>query len=273
MAIVEFLDPSYVKIRLDNLDITLSSLRDSIRGTDNRTLTDIYSIGTAIRDRLPASLTAAGNLKIAILEDTVGIAKDTTLSNILSKLDVNLSTRASETTLTAIRDRLPSSLTAAGNFKVALLEDSAGIAKDSTLSSILSKLDVNLSTRLSESTFTSRVPALSTQTIDIGGSSYAALNVVPSIGGAISRMPYMIDNINVTTTESSTSIASPGAKIVQITNKGDVDCLIGINASVPTTNPLKVRARCSLIFVFKSVTSIYYKTASGSTTIAITYFN
>ncbi|MEM0261744.1 MAG: hypothetical protein QXN17_03720 [Nitrososphaerota archaeon] len=317
MAIVEFIDPAYVKLRLDNLDISLSSLRDAIRGTDNRTLTDIYNIGTAIRDRLPASLTTAGNLKIAILEDTVGIAKDSTLSSILNRLDVNLSTRASETTLTAVRDRLPSSLTAAGNFKIAILEDTVGIAKDTTLSSILSKLDVNLSTRasettlsgiksqtdkltfdtanrlkvqldsipnppnldvtlstrLSESTFTARVPTLSTQTLDIGGSSYAALNVVPSIGGDISRMPYTIDNISVTTTESSTSISAPGAKIIQITNKGDVDCLIGINNSVPTTNPMKVRARCSLIFVHKGATSIYYKTATGSTTISITYFN
>ncbi|MEM1868550.1 MAG: hypothetical protein QXU90_00350 [Acidilobaceae archaeon] len=219
MAIIEFLDPAYVKLRLDNLDISLSSLRDAIRGANNRTLTDIYNIEMAIRDRLPASLTTAGNLKIAILEDTVGIAKD------------------------------------------------------STLSSILNKLDVNLSTRLSESTFTARVPTLSTQTLDIGGSSYAALNVIPSIGGDISRMPYTIDNINVTTTESSISIAAPGAKIIQITNKGDVDCLIGVNGSVPITNPLKVRARCSLIFVHKGMTSIYYKTATGSTTISITYFN
>jgi len=317
MAIVEFLDPAYVKARLDNLDISLSALRDAIRGADGRTLTDVYNATLAVRDRLPASLTTAGNLKIAILEDTVGIAKDSTLSSILSKLDVNLSTRASETTLTAIRDRLPSSLTAAGNFKIAILEDTVGIAKDTTLSSILGKLDVNLSTRasettlsgiksqtdkltfdtanrlkvqldsipnppnldvalstrLSESTFTARVPVLSTQTLDIGGSSYAALNVVPSIGGDISRMPYTIDNINVTTTESSTSISAPGAKVVMVTNKGDVDCLIGVNGSVPATNPLKVRARCSLVFVHKGVTSIYYKTATGSTTISITYFN
>ena len=144
MAIVEFLDPAYVKLRLDNLDISLSSLRDAIRGADSRTLTDIYNIGTAIRDRLPASLTATGNLKIAILEDTVGIAKDSTLSSILSKLDVNLSTRASESTLVAVRDRLPISLTTSGNFKVAILEDSVGLAKSSDLAN-LANLDVALS--------------------------------------------------------------------------------------------------------------------------------
>ncbi|MEM1522295.1 MAG: hypothetical protein QXU69_04675 [Thermofilaceae archaeon] len=219
MAIIEFLDPAYVRARLDNLDMSLSALRDAIRGADGRTLTDVYNATLAVRDRLPSSLTTAGNFKVALLEETVGIAKDSTLAT--------------------IRDRI----------------------------------DVALSSRLSESTFTARVPALSTQTLDIGGSSYAALNVVPSIGGDISRMPYTIDSISVTTTESSTSIATPGAKIVQITNKGDVDCLIGVNGSVPTTNPLKVRARCSLIFVHKGVTSIYYKTVAGSTTISITYFN
>ncbi|MEM4975713.1 MAG: hypothetical protein QXT64_00135 [Desulfurococcaceae archaeon] len=67
-------------------------------------------------------------------------------------LDVALSTRASEATLVAIRDRLPASLTSAGNFRVAVLEDGIGLAKDSTLSSILSRLDTNLSTRASETT-------------------------------------------------------------------------------------------------------------------------
>ncbi len=337
MAIVEFLDPTYVKSRLDNLDISLSSLRDAIRGAGGRTLTDVYNATLAVRDRLPSSLTTAGNLRIAVVEDTVGIAKDSTLTTIRDRVDVALSTRASEATLAAVRDRLPSSLTTAGNLRIAILEDTVGLAKDSTLTTIRDRLDVALSTRaseatlsgiksqtdkltfdasnrlvvnaavvanppnldvalstrasestlaairdrldvalstrLSESTFTARVPVLSTQTLDIGGSSYPALNVVPSIGGDISRMPYMIDNINVTTTESSTSIAAPGAKVVMITNKGDVDCLIGVNGSVPTTNPLKVRARCSLVFVHKGVTSIYYRTATGSTTISITYFN
>jgi len=43
---------------------------------------------------------------IAILEDYVGLAKDTTVSNILSKLDANLSTRASETTLSNIQSKV-----------------------------------------------------------------------------------------------------------------------------------------------------------------------
>ncbi|MEM1523076.1 MAG: hypothetical protein QXU69_08615 [Thermofilaceae archaeon] len=70
----------------------------------------------------------------------------------VENIDVPLSTRASESTLTAVRDRLPSSLTTAGNFKAAVVEDGVGLAKESTLSSILGRLDVALSTRASEST-------------------------------------------------------------------------------------------------------------------------
>jgi hypothetical protein len=88
-----------------------------------------------------------------------------------------------------------------------------------------------------------------------------------------SRMPYMVDNITVGTTSSSTAIAAPGGKVVKITNKGDVDVMIGINADVPATNPLILRARTYKIFVHHSVTSIYYKVASGSSTISIEWWN
>ncbi|MEM1681070.1 MAG: hypothetical protein QXZ56_07680, partial [Sulfolobales archaeon] len=59
-------------------------------------------------------------------------------------LDVALSTRASESTLVAVRDRLPISLTTSGNFKVAILEDGVGLAKSSDLAN-LANLDVALS--------------------------------------------------------------------------------------------------------------------------------
>jgi hypothetical protein len=126
---------------------------------------------------------------------------------------------------------------------------------------------------LSESTFTARVPPLNVLLQDIGGSSVNALAVIPSIGGDISRMPCMIEDIPVSTTEASITIPSPGAKIVKITNKGDVDVLIGINAPVPATNPLKIRAGMLKIFVFKSVTAIYYKTYSGTSTIDLEWWS
>ncbi|MEM1908169.1 MAG: hypothetical protein QXT79_02230 [Thermofilaceae archaeon] len=241
----------------------------------------------AVRDRLPSSLTTAGNLRMAVMEDAVGLAKSSDVAAVRDRLPSSLTAAgnfraavvedtvglARDSTVAAVRDRLPSSLTSAGNLRTAIMEDAVGLARDSTLSSILNRLDVALSSRLSESTFTARVPVLSTQTLDIGGSAYAALNVVPSIGGDISRMPYTIDNIPVTTTESSVAIAPPGAKLIRITNKGDVDCLVGVNGPVPASNPLRVRAGCSVTFPFRGATSIYYRTERDSTVISITYFN
>jgi hypothetical protein len=126
---------------------------------------------------------------------------------------------------------------------------------------------------LSESTFKARVPPLNVLSLDIGGSTLNALAVIPSIGGDISRMPCMIEDIPVSTSEASITIDPPGAKIVKIMNKGDVDVLIGINAPVPTTNPLKIRAGMLKIFVFKSVTAIYYKTHSGTSTIDLEWWS
>jgi hypothetical protein len=83
----------------------------------------------------------------------------------------------------------------------------------------------------------------------------------------------MVENISVSTTEASTAIAAPGAKIVKIVNKGDVDVLIGVNSSAPATNPLKIRPRTLKIFVFKSATAIYYKTATGTSTIDLEWWN
>jgi hypothetical protein len=163
-----------------NLDVALSS-----RASESTLL--------AVRDRLPASLTPAGNFRVALLEETVGLAREATLSSLSGKfpsavaladtlpnptttivgsallgfdgtnwrrvavdtarrlrvvaesvanppnLDVALSSRASESTLATIRDRLPSSLTTAGNFRVALLEETVGLAKETTLSALSGK--------------------------------------------------------------------------------------------------------------------------------------
>jgi len=187
-------------LKLDNLDLSLTGLRDALRGANSKTLTDL----------------------------------DTDLANIYSRLDVVLSTRASE----------------------------------STLSSIYGRLDVALSTRLADSKIPNVLGQVST---DVVGSTMYALAVLDK--STPSRMPHMVDNIAVGTTSSSTSIAAPGGKIVKITNKGDVDVLIGINADVPASNPVVVRARTYKIFIHHSVTSIYYKVSSGSSVISIEWWN
>jgi hypothetical protein len=374
----EIIDPSYLKTRIDNLDLSLSGLRDALRGTGNKTLTDLDTDLSNIYGRLDVALstrasdstlstlsgkfpsavalgdslgnptttiTGAANLGFdgtywrRIAADTSGRMKvaldsipnpsnlditlsalrdalrgtgnktltdlDTDLSNIYGRLDVALSTRASDSTLSGLSGKFPSAVALADNLSNptttiigdALLGfdgtywrrvrvDTSGRlaiqnepnldvalstrASETTLSNIYNRLDVTLSTRLADS----KIPnALAQISRDIAGSTVYGLAVIASLAHDITRMPYMVDDINVTTTESSTSISAPGAKVVKITNKGDVDCLVGINASVPTNNPLKVKARTAKIFLFGGATAIYYKTASGSTTISIEYFN
>jgi len=201
----------------------------------------------------------------------------------LDLIDVGLGTRLAEATFTGRWDagifgfdgttarKLKTD--AAGELQIDVL--TLPITKGDWLSVIPnpSNLDVLLSTRLAEATFTGRVPTLATLTKDIGGADRSALIAIASLCHDITRMPYLIDDISVTTTEASTSIAAPGGKVVKVTNKGDTDALIGVNAAVPATNPFKVRARTAKVFLFGGATSIYYKTAASSTTISIEYFN
>jgi hypothetical protein len=202
-----------------------------------------------------------------------------------SNLDVALSTRASDSTLSTFSGKFPSAVALGDSLSnpTTTIIGGALLGFDGTYfrrvrvdtSGRLAiqnepNIDVALSTRLADS----KIPnALAQISKDIAGSTVYGLAVIASLAHDITRMPYMVDDISVTTTESSTSITAPGAKVVKITNKGDVDCLVGINASVPTNNPLKVKARTAKIFLFGGATAIYYKTASGTTTISIEYFN
>jgi hypothetical protein len=154
-----------------------------------------------------------------------------------------------DTDLNNILSRLPTSLTASGNFKIALLEDSVGLLKDSKIPNPLGVLTG----------------------LDVAGTSTNVLAVISQT--LPSRQPYTIQGISVGTTESSTSISSPGAKILVIKNRGDVDVLVGINGTVPTTNPLVVRARTVKVIPHKGVTQVNYKVSSGSSTIDIEYYN
>ena len=338
--LIDIVDPVYLRDQIAKLDLSITGLRDALRGTGNKTLTDLdtrlgtiegrldvalstrlaeatftnrFPSGAALSDALgnptttiigSALLAFDGtnwrrvrvdtNNRLAIqdpptlptlngkfpsataLGDTLGNPTTTILGSALlgwdgsywrrlaadtsSRLKINAEVVANppnlDITLSAHRDAIRGT----GNKTLTDLE--------SRLASILGKLDVNLSTRLADS----KIPnALGQASLDVVGSTMYALGVVDYT--LPSRMPYMIDNINVTTTESSTSIATPGAKIVKITNKSDTDVLLGINGSVPTTNPLVLKARTAKIFCFKGVTAIYYKTASGTATISIEYFN
>ena len=300
--VLEFLDPAYVKSKLDSLDISLSSLRDALRGTDNRTLTDVYNVSNSILSKLdvnlstrasettlsalsgkfPSAVALADNLSNPtttiigsallgfdgtyyrrLMADTSGKLK-VALDSIPNppNLDISLSALRDalrgtgnktltdlDTDLNNILGRLPASLTAGGNFKIAILEDSAGLLKDTKIPNPLGIITNQ----------------------DVIGSTANVLAVVNML--TPSRQPYTIANIAVSTTESSTSISAPGAKLLVIKNKGDVDVQIGINGAVPTTNPLIVRARTVKVIPHKGVTQVNYKVASGSSTIDIEYYN
>jgi len=327
--VFELIDPTYLKARLDNLDLSLTSFRDALRGANNRTLTDLYNQLSSIYGRLDVALStrasestlsglsgkfpSAAALSDALSNPTTTIigaaglgwdgtywrrlAADTSGRLRISadvvanppNLDVALSTRASESTLSAIRSQTDK-LTFDANNRLAIQNPP--------------NLDTALSTRASESTlsgFSGKFPsaaalgdALGNPSTTIVGSALLgfdganwgrvavrALDVVGSTGRAVaivdfltpSRMPYMVENIAVGTTEGSTSIAAPGAKLLIIKNRGDVDCLVGLNASVPATNPMKVRARTIKVIPFAGCTAVYYKTAAGSTTIDIEWYN
>lgn len=256
MSLIEIVDPSFLKAKLDLVDLSITGLRDALKGAGARDFTTL----------------------------------ETDVESISARLDVALSTRLSEATFTG---RFPSSVSLSDSIAnpattiiggAMLGWDPAGAVWERVYTDGSNRLktqldslpnpphlDVALSTRLADSKIPNPLAQLNR---DIGGMLHHGLIVIPSGSPMdITRMPYMIDDIVVTTTESSTAIASPGAKYIIITNKGDVDVLIGINAPVPHANPLKVRARCARIFGFGGVTSVYYRVAAGSTTISICYWN
>ena len=299
---MEFVLPEYVISKLNLIDISISSLRDALRGTNSKTLSDldtdltnIYSkldvaLSTRAADstvssfsgKFPSAVALADNLsnptttivgsallafdgtnyrrvaadtssRLRVTADVVANPSnlDITLSSLKSALMGSNSKSLSDldTDLNNILGRLPSALSTSGNFKVALQEDAVGLLKDSKIPSALGVLT----------------------SLDVIGTTTNALAIVDLT--TPSRQPYTITNISVSTTESSTSISAPGAKILKIRNTGSTDVMIGINGSVPSTNPLIVKASSVKIFPHKGVTQVNYKVASGTSTIDIEYYN
>jgi hypothetical protein len=299
---MEFIIPEYVVAKLNLLDISISSLRDALRGTNSKTLSDLDTDLTNIYARLDVALSTraadatvssfSGKFPSAVaLADNLSnptttivgsallafdgtyyrrLAADTSgrlrvsLDSVANppNLDITLSSFKSaviganskslsdlDTDLTNILSRLPSALSTNGNFKVALQEDAVGLLKDSKIPNALGVLTG----------------------LDVIGTSTNALAIVDS--RTPSRQPYTITSVSVSTTESSTSISSPGAKVLIIKNTGDTDMLVGINGTVPSTNPLIVRARTEKIITHKGITQVNYKTSGGTTTADIEYYS
>ena len=153
---------STVSSILSQLDIALSELRDALKGTGNKDFTTLEADVESILSQLDITLsnlrdTLHGDLYNAT--DALSVYDHlkqvrTQVDSYLPNLDTALSTRASETTLSTVSDRLYDA-TEAKSITTILKELRDSAATESTLSSIDSKVDVNLSTRASESTLSS----------------------------------------------------------------------------------------------------------------------
>ena len=264
VPLMEIIDPAYLKAQLARLDVDLSTRASESTLAGIKSQTD--------------KLTFDASSYLYVNAPVVGNPPN---------FDVALSTRASESTLSDFSGKFPSAsaLGDAMSNPTTTIIGSALLGFDGTnweriktdganrlkvqLDSIPNppNLDVALSTRLSESTFTARVPTLNVISFDLAGASRNLLAVAPSGSPAdLTRQP-TYDEVSVTTTESSISYAAPGLKLAVLINRGDDDILVRINDSAGTQ--IKIPARCGKIIGFGGITAIYYVASTSSSTLVI----
>jgi len=272
---------------LAQLDITLSSLRDAIRGIDDRTLTDIYNIASGIKAKTDKLSFDVNSYLYVNVRSTVNPPN----------LDVALSTRASESTVSGIKTKTDKlTFDDSNRLMINLAYDSIGLARESTVNAIKSQtdklsfddsnrlivnaqvvanpsnLDVKLSTRASESTlsgFSAKFPSAvslgdslgnpSTTIVgsallgwtgsvwrrvivDTSGRLRSVVESLPSlpsgsniIGGVFAEYNYGISiNQQVDTTEvtgSTVDVRRRSRRVVYIKNTQDVTVYVTIEAS------------------------------------------
>ncbi|RLC80663.1 MAG: hypothetical protein DRJ03_21265 [Chloroflexi bacterium] len=276
--IFDNLDPAYVKGQLDklsNLNTTLTNVRDAISG--GKSLSDIY--GT-------------------LYNTTDGKSVYDQAKAIYGQLDVALSTRASESTLSGIKsqtDKLTfdsndylyvvlggSSTVNIGNFpswftsstkttddlygKLNALAGALGsVASDKLRATIVDALPAGTnwigSVKIGDGS-----SAVGVINGTLGGSTKTLLGVAPDLvkmyaGGT----NYVDSEVSVTTTESSSSF-SPALKFALITNTGDDDVLIRFNGSSATQKKIPAHTSKAVLF---PISSIYYEASTSSSTLRI----
>lgn len=269
------IDVKYLKGQLDklsNLNITLSQLRDDIRGAGNRTLTDLY-------DRL---------------------------SSILGQLDVALSTRASESTLSGIKaqtDKL--SFDANNNLLVYLQGGSSNVGNfpawftDSTRTTddLFGKLDAldnalaSVGTDKVRSSIVDAIPAgdnwigrikvgdgtnfAGIVATTLGGASVNALAVAPDLikmlaGGT----NYVYSEITTSTTESYSTF-SPELKFAILSNRDPTnDVLVRFNdpnPDSPTATQVTIPAGTSKVVMFP-ISTLNYVASAGTPILVVNGF-
>jgi len=289
VGIFDFLDPQYMKEQLDklsNLNISLSQLRDDLRGSGGKTLTDIVNAITAQIDTktsvIDSRLYNSGDGKSVydhlktIAETGVGITNfpnwftnstvtTDTLNNTVSGLK-----GTGGRTLTDIYDKLSNIGGSVGIDNFPDWFTSSTVTTDtlkSSIDSIYNKLDIaNWIGKVGIGDGTNVASVISGT---LAGSSANLLGVAPDLvkmyaGGT----NYEESTVTASTTENSSSF-SPPLKFVKITNEGDVDALIRLNGSSATQIPIPAHTGKAILF---PVSAIYYVTSSGSTTLRIEGF-
>lgn len=160
-----------------NLDLSITALRDALRGTGNKTYTDL----DADLATLAAALGSTGDLASA--STVIG-----RLKTIVGRLDVDLSTRASESTLTSALN---------------------------TLTGILARLDVQSSSRASEATLAAGIGAQGTGPPGLNGSSSGLLGylrtILDRVNAGLGRTWNLnsgVDSVTVVGSVSTTPVAA-----------------------------------------------------------------
>jgi len=290
-VIFDLIDAKYFKQQLDklsNLNITLSQLRDDLRGTGSKTLTDL----------------------------------DTDLSNIYGQLDVTLSTRASESTLSGIKtqtDKLTFDANsylkvnvAAGTLTATVdktkIWDGTDYLEINTDGSInignfpswftsstkttddlynkLDALDDALDSVGTDKFRVSLVDAIPTGdnwigrvklgdgtnlasifAVTIGGSSGYGLATAPDLIKMLSGgTNYVYQEIATSTTESNTSF-SPQLKFAVLSNRDSAnDILVRFNGSSATQ--ITIPAGTAKVVMFP-ISSLYYVSSAGTPTLVV----
>lgn len=244
---------------LSKLDITLSALRDGLRGSDGRTLTDIYN---QLAAKLPRVLydSAGAELSSYIKNIDAAIstrASESTLGGIKAQTDklkfdtsgylqvnamavanppalnVNLDTRASETTLSAFSGKFPAA---------AALSDTLGNPTTTIVGSALLGWD---------GTYWRRLAVDSSSRIRSVVESLPALPSGSNIIGGVFADYFTADTINgtVSTTEvvgTSVDVRRRGGKVIYMNNSQNVDVTVTIEGSNDGTTWYVIRSGIAL---------------------------
>jgi len=287
--IFDYPDPRYVKQQLDkltNLNISLSQLRDDIRGSGSKTLTDIVNAinarvdtptsvidsrlynatdGKSVYDHLKTLATSG----IPVQNFPTWFTNSTVTTDAIQSSIDGLKGSGNRT-LTDIYNRLSNigGSVDVGNFPTWFT--SSTVTTDTLKSSVDS-----IASKLAYANWIGKVgigDGTNVATLVAGtlaGSSAYLLGVAPDMTKMYSGgSNYEESTVSVSTTEDSSTF-SPALKFVKITNEGDTDAIIRLNdAAAPE---ITVPAHTGKWVLFP-VSAVYYKTASGTTTLRIEGF-